>query len=187
MDLCKELDEINSKGVNPRSLMDEMHKEKKDLENKLHILNVLAFVKEMKELHDAGIFKKNSIKTIEIKQEYDYENHSAYYMLECFNKKGEICANQKSLKPDYNESYGTYREVFKTIRLLLATLYGNGEGFINENFKENDKRTIKIEKGFDEQLLDLFLKKEFRGLLKYSEMKNELINNGNIVSKRPKL
>lgn len=190
MDLRKELEEINSKGVNPRILISEMIAQKEELDNKIHTLNVIAFIKEIKELYDEGLFDKASINAISIFQEYDYDNKSTYYIIDFLDEQSKTIAGQLNEDQNYSGNFGRYIEPFKTIKTLktlFSTLYGNGKGFINENFTEGDRTSIKIEYGFQEKLLDLFLCTELKLSLNHSEMQNAISEDNNSVIKKPKL
>lgn len=178
MDLTKEIAAIE-KEENTK-IISQLYEEKREIENKIHIVTILEAAKLIDHMVQTSIFSKFGAGVIQLHYEYepDIGNIINFDLLDNYGVK----------LPIYTK--GLPNEITRLpqkVKDLLYSLNGFNGDCVSESFENGDKVEFYIDSDLSTKVLDTLLSKDFKKALEYNLLKLSLGEDDRENTKRPKL
>lgn len=189
MNIEQEIININNKTKSPHNIIEDIKKEKNELDKKLHLFNIISFVDLIEKIYTDNFF-----------QDYDI----AYVKFNCeeVQHRGIIRGNDSQVKigrirftlldAEQKEQSGFYFQTdYTNPQKILEEFLEKMEVLkldnLNDGFAEGLVETIKVDANLGQSVYKILLSNEIRSAFNYTTMNLLLPDNINVSSKKLKM
>lgn len=175
MDIEKEFKQFNSTSEGTREVVYDLYRQKNEIEKKIHIFNVLCLSKQMAQFVNEKISSAN-VSALNIRHYRDYESGGNNIIFDLLDLEGKAIESDALDKKDAEVMDEQQSDIWgKCMDLLSANgLLNIDTDFINPEFKEDVWMSISLLKNTENEILDLFLNKEFKNIIQFHQIQNSL-------------
>jgi GTPase Era involved in 16S rRNA processing len=161
MNLMNEIQTIRESG-DAKSVVKILREQKKELEKKLFIVQILQMANHAHKLYEERVFEDNKLHLFEISW-YVEDGVGNAFNYQFKSKSDEIIymtvSNGRKLTP--------------LVDPLLALMNFN-EDFISDEFKNDNKCVLEVDENIREKILNILLSKELKKQLEYNELQLDI-------------
>jgi hypothetical protein len=175
MDITKELEKMQKGNLYPHAIVEDINKEKEQLEKKGYIFQVLAIAKDIEDyisLKDFSICNIGGF-GLDCCDHNDGTHSVAFYF---YRPNGEIINHDNTMKKQYPEIVQRFREIFNGSNFDGLKDLEMKSKYLNDAFVQSGCVEIDLELGAGEEVLNALLSKELKTVLDYSRMQLDLEN-----------
>jgi len=180
MNLEKEFQRAGSTSEEIKDLVHDLYQQKRELEQKIHIFNVLSLARDMQEFAESIDVDSNHTSAIRFRHYRDYESGGNNVMFDLLDLHGEEVAPGISdvMDEQQEEIWGKCMGFLSSNSLVNVDI-----DFIKEEFTEKVQLSVSLLENTEEQILDLFLSKKLKSIVHFHQMHMGLPSNIEIGKK----
>lgn len=173
MDLVKELEKMKNGNLYPHAIVEDINKEKAELEKKGYVFQIMAIAKDIEDYISLKNFSLCNIGGfgLDCCDHNDGTHSVAFYF---YRPNGEIINHDNEMKKQYPEIVQRFREIFNGSNFNSLKDLEMKSTYLNEDFVQSGCMEIDLVKGAEEGVLDTLLSKELKTILDYSRMQLDL-------------